>query len=53
MNSKTVQWTIWAALMVIFTVLTLAGRWLDLALTLTLSAVLWYGIVPEARSRRQ
>jgi hypothetical protein len=26
---------------------------LDLALTMTVVGVVWYGIVPEARSRRQ
>ena len=53
MTSKTVQWTIWALLMILFTALTLASRWLDLALAMTVAAVLWYGIVPEARSGRQ
>ena len=53
MHTKTAQWILWAALMLLFTVLTLAGRWLDLALALTISAVFWYGIVPEPRSRRQ
>ena len=36
--------------MLVFSVLTLAGRWLDLALALTISGVIWYGIVPEAAS---
>ena len=53
MTNKTVQWTIWALLMILFTALTLAARWLDLALAMTVAAVLWYGIVPEARSGRQ
>jgi len=53
MNSKTVQWTMWALLMLLFTGLTLAARWLDLALAMTIAAVVWYGIVPEPRSRRQ
>ena len=53
MNTKTVQWIIWALLMALFTGLTLAGRWIDLALVLTITAVVWYGIVPEPRSRRQ
>ena len=53
MSNKTVQWIIWAILMTFFTALTLAGRWIDLALALTISAVLWYGIVPQARSGRQ
>ncbi len=50
MTNKNVQWVIWALLMTLFTALTLAGRWLDLALTLTISAVIWYGIVPETTS---
>jgi hypothetical protein len=53
MRSKTVQWIVWAFVMFVFTGLTLAARWIDLALALTITAVLWYGIVPEARSRRQ
>jgi len=53
MTSKIAQWTIWALLMTLFTVLTVAGRWLDLTLALTLSAAFWYGIVPNANSRRQ
>jgi len=53
MNSKATQWIIWALLMTLFTGLTLAGRWIDLALALTITAVVWYGIVPEPRSRRQ
>lgn len=53
MNSKTVQWILWALVMALFTALTLAARWTDLALALTITAVLWYGIVPDTRSRRQ
>ena len=53
MSSKTVQWTIWALLMILFTALTLAARWLDLAVAMTIAAVLWYGIVPKPRSGRQ
>jgi hypothetical protein len=53
MSSKAVQWMVWALLMTLFTVLTLAARWIDLALAMTITAALWYGIVPEARSRRQ
>lgn len=53
MSSKAVQWMVWALLMTLFTGLTLASRWTDLALAMTIAAVLWYGIVPEARSRRQ
>jgi hypothetical protein len=50
MNKKTMQWLIWALLMGLFTALTLAERWLDLALMLTISAAVWYGIVPAAGS---
>ncbi len=53
MTSKTTQWIIWAFVMVLFTGLTVFARWLDLALALTLAAIIWYGIVPEPRSRRQ
>ena len=53
MISKTVQWMVWAFVMTLFTGLTLAARWIDLGLAMTIAAVLWYGIVPEAGSRRQ
>ena len=51
MSNKTTQWIVWAAFMLLFTALTLSGRWLDLALAMTIVAVLWYGIVPEPGSR--
>jgi len=53
MHNETAQWIVWAALMLVFSALTLAERWLDLALALTLTAVFWYGIVLEPRSKRQ
>ena len=53
MSSTTMQWTIWAVLMAVFSVLTLAGRWTDLALALTVAGVIWYGIVPKPGSGRQ
>ena len=53
MNSITVQWIMWAFVMFVFTGLTLAARWLDLAVAMTIAAVLWYGIVPKPRSGRQ
>ena len=53
MSSKFVQWIVWAVVMALFTALTLAERWTDLALAMTVAAVLWYGIVPAPRSGRQ
>jgi len=53
MSDTKTQWIIWAFLMTLFAGLTLAERWVDLALALTITAVLWYGIVPKPRSRRQ
>ncbi|HVP54417.1 MAG TPA: hypothetical protein VMU45_05415 [Candidatus Eisenbacteria bacterium] len=53
MSSKTVQWILWALVMLVFTGLTLTARWMDLALAMTIVAVLWYGIVPQTRSGRQ
>ena len=50
MQSKTAQWIICAILMLVFTVLTLAARWLDLTLAMTAAAVFWYGIVPISHS---
>ncbi len=51
MSGKSVQWALWAFVMFVFTGLTLAGQWLDLSLAMTVVAVFWYGIVPDARSR--
>jgi hypothetical protein len=53
MSSKTLQWTVWALVMALFSALTLAGRWIDLALAMTVTAVVWYRIVPAPRSGRQ
>jgi hypothetical protein len=53
MTSKTTQWILWATLMAVFSALTLTGHWTDLALALTITAVVWYGIVPRPRSGRQ
>jgi hypothetical protein len=51
MGSKSAQWIFWAIVMFVFTGLTLAGRWIDLSLAMTIVAVFWYGIVPEGRTR--
>lgn len=53
MSNCTARWILWFVLMAVFTGLTLSNRWTDLALALTIAAVVWYGIVPEPRSRRQ
>ena len=53
MNNCTARWILWFVLMAVFTGLTLTSRWTDLALALTIGAVVWYGIVPEPRSGRQ
>jgi hypothetical protein len=53
MSSCTARWILWFVLMAVFTCLALTSRWTDLALALTIGAVVWYGIVPEPRSRRQ
>ena len=53
MSSKTVQWAMWALLMLLFSGLTWAARWTDLAVAMTIGAVAWHGIVPDPRSRRQ
>jgi hypothetical protein len=53
MSNCTARWILWFVLTAVFTGLTLASRWTGLALALTIGAVVWYGIVPEPRSRRQ
>ena len=51
MSTKTAQWTMWAFVMFVFTGLTLAAAGSIWRWRMTIAAVLWYGIVPEARSR--
>jgi membrane protein implicated in regulation of membrane protease activity len=53
MENKTFQWILWAITMVIFLALTLTGHTTALGLAITAVAVVWYTVVPEARSRRQ
>ena len=53
MESKTLQWILWAITMAIFLALTLTGHTTVLGLAITAVAVFWYSVVPEARSRRQ
>jgi len=50
MANKTVQWILWAIAMVIFLALTLTGHTTLLGLTITTVAIVWYSVVPEARS---
>jgi hypothetical protein len=53
MKSKTAQWIVWAVAMVIFTALTLGGRWYWLSAAITAVAVIWYTVVPKTHSREQ
>lgn len=53
MSNCTARWILWFVLMAVFTSLTLANRWTDLAIALTIGAVVWYGIVPNPHSGRQ
>jgi hypothetical protein len=50
MANKTVQWILWAIAMVIFLSLTLTGHTTLLGLTIMAVAIIWYSVVPEARS---
>jgi hypothetical protein len=53
MKNKSAQWILWAVAMVIFTALTLSGHWNWLSVTIPAVAVIWYTVVPKARSRQQ
>jgi hypothetical protein len=53
MLSKNMQWILWAISMLVFLVLMLGGHTMLLGLTLIAVAIIWYTIVPQARSRRQ
>ena len=53
MNTCATRWMIVIGFMLLFSYLTLAGRWTDLGLALVIAGVLWYGIVPEPSSGRQ
>jgi hypothetical protein len=50
MANKTAQWILWAIAMVIFLALTLTGHTTLLGLAITAVAIVWYSVVPEARS---
>jgi hypothetical protein len=41
MSNCTARWILWFVLMAVFTGLTLSNRWTDLALALTIAAVVW------------
>jgi membrane protein implicated in regulation of membrane protease activity len=53
MENQTLQWILWAVVMVIFLALTLTGHTTVLGLAITAVAIFWYSLVPQARSRRQ
>ena len=53
MTSKSVQWVLWAIAMTVFLALALTGHTILLGLAITVVALMWYGIVPAAISRRQ
>ena len=50
MANKTAQWILWALAMVVFLALTLTGHTTLLGLAITAVAIVWYSVVPEARS---
>lgn len=53
MTNQAAQWILWAIAMTVFLALALSGHIKLLGLAITAVALLWYGIVPEAGSRRQ
>jgi hypothetical protein len=50
MYRQSAQWILWAVTMIIFTWLTLTGRWDWLTIGILASTILWYGIVPRSYS---
>ena len=53
MNCRTVEWVLWAIAMIVFLVLAVTGRTLDLGVAIAIVAVLWYVVVPAFSSGRQ
>jgi len=53
MHNTTLQWILWGISMVVFLGLTLSGHTTLLGLAITAVALIWYTVVPTARSRRQ
>jgi len=53
MRNTTLQWILWGISMVVFLGLTLSGHTTLLGLAITAVALIWYTVVPTARSRRQ
>ncbi len=53
MNRCTFEWIIWMAVMAVFALLALTGRWTDLGIALVITGVLWYTLVPEYHSGRE
>ena len=51
MKSKTSQWILWAATMILFLGLTLSGHFRCLAVALVASSLVWYSLVPRANYR--
>lgn len=51
MNRCTLQWIIWAVVMIAFTALALSGRWTELGLALIITGALWYTLVPQRQVR--
>lgn len=50
MANRSWQWILWGIAMVVFLGLTLSGHTTLLGLTITAVAVVWYTVVPPARS---
>jgi len=53
MKCQTTDWILWSIAMVIFLILAVSGRTLELGLAIAAVAVLWYVIVPAVRSGGQ
>ncbi|MGO9516597.1 MAG: hypothetical protein ACLPND_06090 [Candidatus Korobacteraceae bacterium] len=49
MLSQSMQWILWAIVMVVFLALTLTGHTTLLGMTITAVALVWYTVVPTAR----
>jgi len=53
MKCQTTEWILWAIAMIVFLVLAISGRMMDLGVAIAAVAVVWYVIVPAFNSERE
>ena len=53
MQNKTAQWILWAITMTVLSALALTSHFDALLLAIVVLSLVWYTVVPQARSGRQ